>query len=169
MSSMNANCLSKYLIRAAKFFIYACLILALMIFILIFIGAAEADISTLFRGGYNSLWEIAIAFAVISAIYPSVGYIKRNATIPGKWEDIRSGVVDQMETRGYRLEKECDQVLYFRKNSLMFRIFRLGEDRITISAIFTGVSIEGSRKDVFRLVAALEYALGQHEESSEQD
>ena len=74
----------RYFIRAVKYFIYFTLLFIVIMAILVLTGAAEGDISTMFKGGYSALWKIALIFAVISAIYPSVGFIRKEAMIPGR-------------------------------------------------------------------------------------
>ena len=50
----------KYLIRSIKYFFYFSAITAVIIFMLVFIGAVEGDISQIFDGGYSAIWKIAI-------------------------------------------------------------------------------------------------------------
>ena len=68
---------TKYLIRSIKYFFYFAIIVALMVGALILVGAVEGNIDTIFRGGWNSIWKMAILFAVVAAIYPKLGFIKR--------------------------------------------------------------------------------------------
>lgn len=145
----------KYFIRAVKYFIYFTLLFILIMAILVLAGAAEGDISTMFRGGYSALWKIAIIFAVISAIYPSVGFIKKEALIPGSWEEDKDTIIDFMNKRGYKLESEDTGLMTFRKTGVS-RFTRMFEDRITLTAKIGGVVMEGMRKDVIRLVMGLE-------------
>ena len=67
----------KYLIRSIKYFFYFSAVTAIIIFMLVFIGAVEGDISQIFDGGYSALWKIAIFFALVAAVYPKVGFITR--------------------------------------------------------------------------------------------
>lgn len=154
----------RYLIRSIKYFFYFCLLFTAIIGILILIGAAEADIDTLFVGGKKSLWQIALLFAVISAIYPKVSYIKRNASIPGSWDEIRGDVKAFMESRHYMLEKEDEGSMSFRHTGFMSRLSRMFEDRIVITPTFGGVILDGHRKDIMRLGTGLENALQPKEE-----
>lgn len=145
----------KYFIRAIKYFVYFILLFVIIMAILVLTGAAEGDISSMFRGGYSALWKIAIIFAVISAIYPSVGFIRKDAMIPGSWEEDKDAIREFMEGRGYSLESEDTGMMSFRKRG-MGRFTRMYEDRITLSAKIGGVEMEGMRKDVLRLAMGLE-------------
>lgn len=145
----------RYFIRAVKYFIYFILLFVVIMAVLVLTGAAEGDISTMFRGGYSALWKIAVIFAVISAIYPSVGFIRKEAMIPGNWEEDKDIIKEFMGGRGYVLETEDTGTMSFRKTG-MSRFTRMYEDRVTLSAKIGGVEIEGMRKDVLRLAMGLE-------------
>lgn len=145
----------RYFIRAVKYFIYFILLFVVIMAVLVLTGAAEGDISTMFRGGYSALWKIAVIFAVISTIYPSVGFIRKEAMIPGSWEEDKDIIKEFMGGRGYVLETEDTGTMSFRKTG-MSRFTRMYEDRVTLSAKIGGVEIEGMRKDVLRLAMGLE-------------
>lgn len=149
----------KYIIRAVKYFFYFCILLALMLGILILTGTAEASsIDTLFKDGYNSLVKIAILFGGVSAIYPLFGFQKKDAVIPGEYKEIRGKVVEYMENHGYKLETEEGQNMTFRSRSVVNRIFRMFEDRITLTRTISGFDVEGLRRDVVRLAYGMEHA-----------
>ena len=145
----------RYFIRAVKYFIYFVLIFIVMMAVLVFIGAADGNISTMFRGGYSALWKIALMFAVISAIYPSVGFIRKEVLLPGSWEEDKDTIRDFMEKRGYVLESEGTGTMSFRKTG-SGKFTRMYEDRIILTAKIGGVDMEGMRKDVVRLAMGLE-------------
>lgn len=155
----------KYFIRSVKYFIYFCAILAIMIGTLILIGAAEANIETLFRGGYDALWKIAVLFTVISAIYPKVGFIRREASVPGSWDDIKGDIRRYMEDNHYDFEKEDAGSMSFRHKGFASRLSRMFEDRIVITPAFGGVTVDGPRKDAIRVATGIEYRM----EKSESD
>ncbi|MBO5195318.1 MAG: hypothetical protein J6B62_10550 [Bacteroidales bacterium] len=155
----------KYFIRSVKYFIYFCAILAIMVGALILIGAAEANIETLFRGGYDALWKIAALFAVISAIYPKVGFIRREASVPGNWDEIKGDIRRYMEENHYDFEKEEAGSMSFRHKGFASRLSRMFEDRIVITPAFGGVTVDGPRKDAIRVATGIEYRM----EKSESD
>lgn len=158
----------RYVIRAVKYFVYICIICALMLGILIVIGAAEADINTLFVGGYSSLWKIALLFAAVSAIYPKLGFIKRDASAAGSWNEIKGEVKDAIEERGFVFEKEEGESMTFRFRGFMGKLSRMFEDRITVTPSFGGVTVEGPRKDVIRICSSIERALFKEEEGDKE-
>ena len=146
----------KYAIRAVKYFFYIVIIVAIMFGILMAVGYLDTDINSLFKNGYNSLWQIAIVFALLSALYPSFGFMKKDVIVPGEYNEIRPIVIKAMEERGYSLESEEGENLTFRRNGGLSRLTRMLEDRITLTSDITGFQMEGLRKDVVRLVYAIE-------------
>ena len=145
----------RYVIRAVKYFFYFCALLALMIGILILAHATDANnVETLFRDGYNSLVKIAIMFGILSAFYPMFGFQKKEAIVPGEYKEIRTAVIEFMERR--TTSSTVGSVTPFRSSSVVNRLFRMFEDRITLTRRISGFDVEGLRRDVVRLVHGLE-------------
>lgn len=147
----------KYFIRAVKYFFYFTILFAVIMAVLVFIGAVPSDVGKMFRDGYKSLWQIALLFAFVAAFYPRFGFIKRSAMIKGEYSDIRGGIIEYMEARGYRLESENGENLTFRLRSKFSAIAKMLEDRITMTRELGGFEVEGLTKEVVRIVGGLEY------------
>lgn len=146
----------KYLIRAVKYFIYVCILAALMILVLIAAKVIKSDINLIFRNGYDSLWQIALLFALVSLIYPKFGYTRRGAHISGEFNEIKDKIIGLMEERGYVLESAEGENMKFRLKSAFARARRVWEDRISLTREFAGYMVEGPTKDVVRIVYSLE-------------
>ena len=144
----------KYLIRAFKQFVYLSVILCLVIFILVKAGIVEADLSKMFVNGYDSIWQIAIIIAVFAAVYPHLGYSSREIHLYGSDGELKSGVREVMEDKGYRLEKDNGEEMTFVKRAPLTRLVKLWEDRITLTRTVSGYSAEGLTKDVVRIASA---------------
>jgi len=155
----------KYILRAVKYFISICVFITFFILILVLLGFVSSDIETMFSQGWKSVGYIAIMFAVVSAVYPLFGYKKRLAGVLGDFADLRPGVLSYMENRGYVLESEDDEKMTFRSRSLLRRIFRVWEDRITIEKTLGGFEVEGLTRDVSPIVYGLEYKFRNPEEN----
>ena len=149
----------KYIIRAIKYFIYFSLMCTVIVTALVLIGAVEGDINSIFQDGYESIWKIAIFFALVAAVYPKVGFICRPVNVARSWNEIREDVTDYMSERRYRLETESDETVTFRFEGAAGRLSKMYEDRLTLSKTADGWSLEGLRKDVFRLSMGLEHRL----------
>lgn len=155
----------KYIIRAIKYFVYFAVIMTLIITVLVLIGAVEGDIDSIFKDGINSIWKILGFLAVISAVYPAFGFMEKTACIHGSWEENRDKVVEFMESRDYRISKEDADGIVFRCKGVGGKISRMWEDAVTVKPDIMGVSLEGYRKDLVRLVMGLEHKLNSGEEN----
>lgn len=147
----------KYLIRSVKYFLYITVVITLILCILVLLKMVSPDINVMFKNGWKSVGLILGMFAAVSAIYPMFGYTKRLATVLGDFAELRNGVVEYMESRGYALETESEEKMTFRSRSVMNRIFRVWEDRITLEKVLGGFYVEGLSRDITRIVAGLEY------------
>ena len=150
----------KYLIRAAKYYLYILIILVIILFVLVKMNLANADLDEMFRNGYDSLWQIALILLAFSAIYPKFGYGTRSAKTPGSHAELRGTIIEFMDGRGYRLKEENGETMVFVLRSPVARLFRMFEDNITMTREMTGYSVEGRVKDVIRLISGLENRIG---------
>lgn len=151
----------KYIIRAVKYFFYFTFLMVLIMSVLVLAHVVDGNIETMFRDGYDSLWQIAGMFACVAAVYPVFGFVKKTALVSGEYSEIRDRTVKFMEDRGYRLEKEDGENLSFRSRSALNRIARMCEDRITFTRCLGGFELEGLRKDTIRIIYGLENAFRQ--------
>lgn len=149
----------RYLIRAIKYFFYFSLLTTIIIFALVLIGAVEGNIDSIFRGGYDALWKIAIFFALVAAIYPKLGFITRDVPVDKDWEEIRDQAIAFFKERRYDLESETSKVITFRIRGVAGKVSKMYEDRITVTRRPGGYDIEGLRKDVLRLAIGFENLL----------
>ena len=154
----------KYLIRAVKYFFYFAFLTTAIVLVLVAIGAVEGDINSIFDGGYSALWKIAIFFAVIAAVYPKVGFIRREIPLDKEWNEIREDVTGYFRDRRYVLESESEGVVTFRFRDIAGKLSKMYEDRLTLTKTPEGYELEGLRKDVMRLAAGLEHHLAPHTE-----
>ncbi len=151
---------NRYLIRAVKYFFYFAAIFALVLAILLLTGLAKGSPSELFRDGWRSVGQIAVLFAFVAALYPKLGFVRRYVSGNGQDEEqLRRIVLDVMEGRGYRLEREADGILSFRLRNTLNAVSRMLEDRITMAVSPAGVELEGLTKDVVRVIGSLEMRL----------
>ena len=100
----------KYLVRAIKYFFWFSILFALIMVALVLLGIADSSPELMFRDGWKSVAYIAVLFGAVAAFYPKFGFITKDVVIPGGYSDIRDGVVEVMESRGYRLESEEGQL-----------------------------------------------------------
>lgn len=149
----------RYLIRAIKYFIYFSLMCAVIVTVLVLIGAVEGGVDNIFDEGYRSIGKIAIFFAIVSAAYPKFGFICREMNFNGTWDGIRNRTVEFMSERQYSLESENAEKVTFRYRGMAGRLSKMLEDRVTLTKTEEGWQMEGLRKDVLRLASGLENRL----------
>ena len=93
----------KYLLRSIKYFIYLAVMLAIFIAALLALGFIEGPIDNIFKNGADSIWQMALIVAAFAAVYPMLGYGKRNVRIYGEPEQVWPEIVEFMNGRGYIL------------------------------------------------------------------
>lgn len=149
----------KYLVRALKYYLSILILLVVILFVLVKLNLANGDLATMFKDGYNSLWQIALILAVFSAIYPKLGYGSRTITAPGSHSDFRMKILEYMDERDYKLKEEDGERMVFVLRSPVRRLFKMFEDNITITKEMIGYNVEGLTKDVVRIASGLENRL----------
>lgn len=147
----------KYFIRAIKYFIYFAVLTTVIVTALVLIGAVEGNIDSIFEGGTDALWKIAVFFALVAAVYPKVGFITRDIPSDRDWNGIREEVLTFFRERRYELESETPQQVTFRIRGTAGKLSKMYEDRITLTIRPGGYDMEGLRKDVMRLAAGFEH------------
>lgn len=149
----------KYLIRSVKYFFYFAALTTVIVLVLVFIGAVEGGIDNIFQDGYNSLWKIAIFFAIVAAVYPKFGFVSRKLDTEADWDTVRNTAKTYFQEKPFKLESETADTVNFRRRDIISRITKMGEDRITLRRTNAGYVLEGLRKDVFLYTTGLEYTL----------
>lgn len=153
-----------HLRRALKYFIQITFIFAVVIGILMLSGMASKDIDTAFRNGWQSVWLILAAFAVMSLIYPFFGYGKRQIRANGDPSDHWKAIEEALDFRGYVPAGETPEGgRKFHLKSGVSRVARLWEDTITINPVLDGFQAEGLTRDLVRVVMLLDHKLNQYE------
>ncbi len=149
----------KYFIRSVKYFFYFVFLMTVIILALVLIGAVGGGINDIFEDGYNSLWKIAIFFALIAAVYPKFAFISRRLDVNADWGLVRNEAVNYFMERGIVKETETEDRITFRRRSMAGMIAKMGEDRISLIRTDEGYVLEGQRKDIILFSTALEYRI----------
>jgi hypothetical protein len=149
----------KYFIRAVKYFFYFAILTTFIILALVFIGAVEGNIESIFEDGYNSLWKIGVFFVLVAAVYPKFGFIRRKLDTDQEWSIVKDKATAYFEEKPFRLESQTEDSISFRRRDTISRITKMGEDRITLTRTGEGYYMDGLRKDVILYSTGLESAL----------
>ena len=147
----------KYLVRAVKYFFWFSILFVIIMVVLVLLGFSGGSPDQLFRDGWKSVGYIALLFAAVAAFYPRFGFITKDLIIPGEYSDVRDGIVEVMESKGYYLESEEGGNMTFRLRSKVSAVLKMLEDRITLTKTAGGFAAEGLTKEVVRIAGALEY------------
>lgn len=156
--------MKKYAIRAVKYFIFICALVAIVILFMVTAGFVQGSINDIFRNGYNAIWQIALIFAVIAAVYPRVGFTTRKISFSGTWEEAKDMIQETMQSRRYKLTSENGNVLSYSLENIIAKIPKFFADEITLTRIDDPeetdsekcvAEVEGPTKDVLRILAVL--------------
>lgn len=141
----------KYAIRAVKYFFYIAIIFSIVVLILFYTSQQSDQITVfdLFKKG--AWWKILIFLVAISAIYPIFGFAKKE--LYGEYDFVgkRGEVIRAMEGYNYLLSSETPVSLTFRHKNGIIRALRMFEDEVTIDFSSKPATINGLRKEVFRV------------------
>ena len=143
----------RYLLRSIKYFFYLSIVLLLIILIFRWTGFIEGDVEYMFVHGYTSILYMALIVAAFAAIYPMLGYGKRNIRVTG--DNFEEKIINFMQSRHYVLVEKKGEDMTFRKTSIFDRIIKMGEDKVRFTKVFGGYSIEGLTKEIVRLDSGL--------------
>ena len=149
----------KYIIRSVKYFFYFAILTTLIILALVFIGAVEGNIESIFEDGYSSLWKIAVFFVLVAAVYPKFGFIRKRLDTSADWNSVKEKTISYFQEKPFKIEVQTADSISFRRRNAISRITKMGEDRITLIKTDEGYYMEGLRKDVILYSTGLESAL----------
>lgn len=158
----------KYLIRALKYLVYFAVIFFLIVGIVYLFSAqkmAGLSFVDLFKEG--SLPKIALFFVAVAAIYPKLSFYRKDVALDGdftKYAELVDGVMKDLD---YVVEKREPGCVTYIKKSAYARLTRMYEDRITFETGDVPVYVEGYRKDLLRILSALNYRVRQQQREEE--
>ncbi|MCR5744867.1 MAG: hypothetical protein K6G41_03555 [Bacteroidales bacterium] len=155
----------RYLIRSLKYLVYFAVIFFLIVGIVYLFSAqkmAGLSFVDLFKEG--SLPKIALFFVVVAALYPKLSFYKKELYLDGDFTKYATMVDEVMKGFDYVVEtQEPGKVTYIKKSAYA-RLTRMYEDRVTFETADNPVEVEGYRKDLLRILSALNYRI-RHENS----
>ena len=153
----------KYLIRSVKYFFYFAALTTVIVLVLVFIGAVEGGIDNIFQDGYNSLWKIAIFFAIVAAVYPKFGFVKKQLETDDDWDTVKEKAEAYFSEKPFKVVSKTADSVTFRRRDPLGRLVKMCEDHITLSRTGEGIYMEGLRKDVILYSAGLSSILAASE------
>lgn len=143
---------NRYAIRAVKYCAWLMIVFMVVFTIMNLTGTSEVrgieGIKEMFSSGSQGYMLVAVIVA-LSAIYPSVGFSKRE--IAGTLVNGSSTVVDVMKRYGFSFEGEENGVMVFHATSIVKKFLMYFEDRIEVSYDGSKITINGMRKELVKI------------------
>lgn len=148
----------KYLVRSLKYFVFLCVLLLALIWVMTisYPEAAGIDYWMMVRAQLFSkegIW-LSVGVVLLSAAYPRFGFI--SSRIEGC--DIERDALridNAMMNSGFKLIEESEGLRVYRAMGPILRLTMMFEDRIEVSAEEGGVVITGLRRQVVRIAIRL--------------
>jgi hypothetical protein len=147
----------QYLTRVIKYLIYLAIVFTLVVAIFSLTSGSGFRFSTLFREGTEI--QIIIFLLAMSIIYPFFGYAKKKVYLNKSYQEDKAKIADVFDKSRFSVEFEGTTSTTFRHKSVVVRMFRMFEDRIVLDFSDNPISLEGQRKDVYRIARMIEYAV----------
>lgn len=147
----------KYLIRSVKYFFYF-MILCVLFITIVFFATEHKDgvtLDMLFTEG-NSIYKMLAMFAAFAAIYPAVGFQKKEIYVSNFAENKRE-IIALFLNANFEVREETPTKLVFAARNPIIRVIRMCEDQITVDFTGNPVVIDGLRKEVLRFSRGIEY------------
>lgn len=150
----------RYFIRSCKYVVYFALLFTVMVGVVWLLSPEKAQglpVTALFKEG--SLKNILILFIAVSAIYPSLSFVRRTIHLEDGFPRRRNTIVEVFDNAGMDIESETGSEIRFRMRSRGMRFSRMWEDRITVRIEGNTLLLDGYRRDLDRIVRAINYTL----------
>ncbi len=152
----------RYLIRAVKYMVYFAIVFIIIVCIVYMFSTqklAGMSLLDLFKEG--SLFKILLLFIGFSLIYPALSFQKKEILVDGPFTKYAEMVDGVMKGLNYKKETEQEGKVTYRCAGGYARFSRMFEDRITFDTTASPFTVEGYRKDLLRILSALNYRIRQ--------
>ena len=154
----------KYVIRSVKYLVYFT-VMCSIILVLTFHFSVKPEGLTLMDMLLvdNSLYKMLAFFVAVAAVYPALGFQKKEVYI-SNFKENKKQIVELFENANYVIANESATSISFKLRNPFLRILRLCEDYVTIDFSGNPIVMEGLRKDILRFSRGIEYICRSEEE-----
>lgn len=151
--------MKKHLIRSVKYFFYIAVFFSLLVSIMFYTSDVpeRTTVFDLFKEG--SWWKILLFFVSFAAVYPFVGYQKKQIYSAENLATKKQEIIRLFENANFILESDNGKTMVFRLRNKFLRLIRTYEDAITLEYSETPATISGLRKDTLRFSRSIEYLM----------
>lgn len=154
----------KYFIRSIKYLFYFSFMCGIIL-VLTFHFSVKPEGLTLLDMLLvdNSLYKMLAFFVIVAAIYPALGFQKKEVYV-SNFAEHRKEIIELFENANYVIDSESATTISFRLRNPFLRLLRIYEDYVTIDFSGNPVLMEGLRKDILRFSRGIEYLCRSGEE-----
>lgn len=156
--------MTKYIIRAVKYFFYIGIIFSLLVTIMFYTSEVPEGTTVLDLFKEGAWWKILLFFVVFSAVYPSIGYQKKEIYSNGNWNDKKKEIKSLFENANFILKEETPTSMTFILKNKLLRLIKTYEDTIVLDYSNEPATISGLRKDTLRFSRSIERIMRMDEE-----
>ncbi len=138
--------MEKYLIRFAKYVVY------FMVLLTTFTVIMEYTKPEPFKGFTLELFQMYLLIGIgFSAIYPLLGFGKREIYLNRTFADDRGQIEKIMDALGLVKESEEGSIIVYRYKSKVKKFFLLYEDSVVINSSNNPIVVSGPLKEIRRM------------------
>lgn len=148
--------MTKYIIRAVKYFFYIGIIFTLLVTIMFYTSEVPEGTTVLDLFKEGAWWKILIFFVVFSGVYPAIGYQKKEIYSNGNWNEKKKEIKAIFENANFVLKEETPTSMTFILRNKLLRFIRYYEDAIVFDYSNEPATISGLRKDTLRFSRSIE-------------
>lgn len=140
---------SHYIRRAAGYFIKLIVLVAVLYLLMFVTGSTRVSAAAMLHEMFSTSRGIMLlgALAVLSALYPRFGYVKR--VVKADFRTNREEILNALRKNGYILVSEqSGRQMVFRADSFFKKLVMSFDDAVTVTDSGDTITVEGPRKAV---------------------
>jgi hypothetical protein len=154
----------KYFIRSVKYLFYFSFMCGIILVLTFHFSVKPEDLTLMdMLLVDNSLYKMLAFFVAVAAIYPALGFQKKEVYI-SNFRENKKQIVELFENANYVIASESATSISFKLRNPFLRVLRLCEDYVTIDFSGNPIVMEGLRKDILRFSRGIEYICRSEEE-----
>ncbi|MBR1950486.1 MAG: hypothetical protein IKA14_06530 [Bacteroidales bacterium] len=154
----------KYFIRSVKYLLYFTVMCGIIL-VLTFHFSVKPEGLTLMDMLLvdGSIYKMLIFFVAVAAIYPALGFQKKEVYV-SNFKEHKKEIVELFENANYVVASESATTISFKLRNPFLRLLRICEDYVTIDFSGNPILMEGLRKDILRFSRGIEYICRENEQ-----
>ena len=154
----------KYFIRSVKYLFYFSFMCGIILVLTFHCSVKPEDLTLMdMLLVDNSLYKMLAFFVAVAAVYPALGFQKKEVYI-SNFKENKKQIIELFENANYVIANESATSISFKLRNPFLRVLRLCEDYVTIDFSGNPIVMEGLRKDILRFSRGIEYICISEEE-----